>query len=172
MKPIELELARTPREREVTYVSGKDQNGFPIYDTKKVPNPAYERLQEKLYVLRREASILHAKIINLNMVLKMIVNQMHKLQNIIEKCTSSIFMLSENKTKLDDFYNRVQKSTVLALDKIRAIERLITKYNSVKFDTSTPFPTQRTLIFSDSIPFAKLSFAFISTISLKSSCKI
>ena len=125
-------LASTPPTIQVTEQCGTDADGNPIYQTKTVPNPAYTSLQSELSSLQSELATAQEQLSQLQETLSNIEQQIPKLQNVVEKCNNSINKLQNDRNRLSTTSARLQKATALASDKLRAIERVVDKYNSVK----------------------------------------
>ena len=129
---IASELAITPPTIQVREKCGTDSEGEPIYRTKTVPNPAYISLQSQLASAQAALASAELKLSKLKGMLAQIKTQISNLNKVIEKCTSSITKLQKNREKLERSSARLQKATTLATEKIRQIERVVNKYNSIK----------------------------------------
>ena len=125
-------LASTPPTIQIREQCGTDADGNPIYRTKTVPNPTYTALQSELSSLQSALATAQEQLSQLQATLSNIEQQISALQNIVEKCNSSINKLQSNRNRLASTSARLQKATTLASDKLRSIERVVDKYNSVK----------------------------------------
>lgn len=125
-------LASTPPTIQVTEQCGTDADGNPIYQTKTIPNPEYAALESELSSLQSELATAQEQLSQLQETLSNIEQQISNLQDVVEKCDNSINKLQNDRNRLETTSARLQKATTLASDRLRSIERVVDKYNSVK----------------------------------------
>jgi hypothetical protein len=82
--------------------------------------------------LQSELATAQDQLSQLQETLSNIEQQISGLRNVVKRCNSSINKLQNNRNRLSTTSARLQKATTLASDKLRSIERVVDKYNSVK----------------------------------------